>query len=352
MIDNNILYILGSLIVAFLITIISIPSIIKIADLKHLYDEPGARKSHNSAVPTLGGLAIFAGFIFSATFWVDIHELISLQYIIAATLIMFFIGLKDDIIAIDPYKKFIIQIVAAVILVHWGNIKLTSLYGILGVNDIPIIVSYPLSIFTILVITNSFNLIDGINGLSGGIGVTIATTFGIFFYKMGSYNMAIIAFALVGSLIGFLRYNLINAKIFMGDTGSLLIGIISSVLAIEFIEANKMVDGTLLPAIISAPAIAFGILIVPLFDLLKVFVNRVMRGKSPFNPDKGHIHHILLRKGMTHIQATLFLVLVNIFFILMVFTFKNLGSFNLLLIILGIAILLSSILVFIRLRKE
>ncbi len=333
---QSVLSIFGAFLTSLLIVYIAIPSIIKIAELKALYDEPGARKLHNTNIPTLGGLAIFAGFIFSILCWVDISTFPQLQFIIASIIIIFFIGIKDDIIAIDPLKKLGIQIIATVIIVHWGGIRLTSLYGIFGINDIPLWFSYFLSLFTILVITNSFNFIDGIDGLLGGIGIIITLTFAVLFNKLEDFNMVVISCALIGALIAFLVYNITPAKIFMGDTGSLLVGLVSAVMAIKFIEMNKITENSL-PMVKSAPAIAIGILIIPLWDLLRVFVQRVIRRRSPFSADKNHVHHLLLKTGMNHLQATMMLILINIFFILIVFTLQEVGSLNLLLLILALA---------------
>lgn len=325
-----------SFITAFGITYLALPAIIRIAVNKNLFDEPNARKSHKVSTPSLGGIGIFAGVLFAMLFWAPINEFGDLQYIFCAFIILFFIGAKDDIEPIHPMKKLGGQIVAASILVFKSGIKITSLYGIFGVGDLPYFTSAILSVFTIIVIINAFNLIDGINGLSGSIGSLIAGSLGIWFLLVGHLEYAITAFALVGALVAFLRYNITPARIFMGDTGSLLVGLICSILIIAFIEIHKEIPNSIF-AFKSAPAMAIGLLILPLFDTLRVFAIRISKGKSPMYPDRSHIHHLLIDSGLTHMQATTVLVAANIFFIFFVFTFQDWGSLNLILTMLLMA---------------
>lgn len=330
--------IIPAFLTAFLITYFAIPSIIKVAVEKNLVDEPGERRSHSKSVPTLGGLGIFAGLIFSTTFWVPFHEQPShLQYILCAFIVIFLIGAKDDIIPLTPSKKFAGQIFAAFLLVYFAKIQLTSLYGIFGINEISDLIGIPLTIFTIIVIINAFNLIDGINALSGTIGCIICGTFGYWFYCMNRPDLAIIAAALAGALIAFLRYNL-AAEIFMGDTGSLLIGLTAAILAISFIQSN--ITHVNERSVHSVPAVTVGILIIPLFDTLRVFTLRILKGKSPFNPDRTHIHHLLLDLGFSHLQGTAILGVVNLVFIAVVFELQWIGTLPLF----GVVILLGTVL--------
>ncbi len=335
---------------AFFITYLAIPSIIRVAKEKGLMDEPGERRSHSDSIPTLGGLAIFAGLVFSVTFWTPFVVFSDLQYILCALIVIFLIGAKDDIIPLSPGKKFLGELVATVILVFQADVKLTSLYGLFGVYDLPFWVSIFLSVFTILVIINAVNLIDGINGLSGSIGVIISVTLGWWFYEIKAIELAIIAFALAGALIAFLKYNYTPAKIFMGDTGALIVGLVCSILAIKFIEVNKTLVDPM--SIKSVPAVAVGILIIPLFDTLRVFTMRMMKGKSPFHPDRNHIHHLLLDIGLSHMKATSVLASVNILFIILVYKLQHIGTLQLLLLVLGIAIVLSTLLYYYAKRKK
>jgi len=220
-----------------------------------------------------------------------------------------------------------------------------------GINELPYVASILLSIFTILVIINSFNLIDGVNGLSGSIAGIIASVFGLWFYQIDMIELSILAFAMVGAIVAFLKYNFSPAKIFMGDTGSLLLGLICAILAIQFIEMHKVLED-LTYATQAAPAVAVGILIVPLFDTLRVFTLRMMRGRSPFSPDRNHIHHLLLDSGLTHMQTTGMLVFFNLGILLLVYKLQHFGSLILLLILLAVALCFSGVLYTIARRNK
>ncbi|MCB0687139.1 MAG: undecaprenyl/decaprenyl-phosphate alpha-N-acetylglucosaminyl 1-phosphate transferase [Saprospiraceae bacterium] len=338
-----------SFITAFTLTYFAIPSIINIAAKKNLVDIPDERKAHTTPTPSLGGIAIFAGVIFSIVLWTPFHVFSDLQYLLCSFIIVFLIGAKDDILPMAPWKKLVGEIFAAAILVLKSNVKLSSLYGVFGVYDIPDIISIPFSIFVIMVIINAFNLIDGINGLSGSISTLIALVLGTWFFLINHVELAIVAFALAGSTIAFLKYNFTPAKIFMGDTGSLLVGLICAILTIQFIEIHKTLEGSAY-AMKAVPAVAIGILILPLFDTLRVFITRILKGKSPLTADRNHIHHLLIDCGLSHMQATGVLVLTNAIFIYAVFALQDLGTFRLLIIIVLAAISLTALLIYQRNR--
>jgi UDP-N-acetylmuramyl pentapeptide phosphotransferase/UDP-N-acetylglucosamine-1-phosphate transferase len=335
---------------ALVIVILAIPSIINVADLKSLYDVPDERKSHNSSVPTLGGIALYAGIFISTSLINDFSSVRELQYLFGAASILFFMGVKDDILILSASKKLLGQLLAAAIVVILGGFQLTSFYGFFGIFEIPEYLGIIISIFTVVVITNSLNLIDGINCLSGSIGVITAGTFGTWFYFYGMQHYAMLSASVIGALLGFLWFNKTPAKIFMGDTGSLILGIVISCLAIKFIESNKIVDSA--TQITSAAAVAIGILAVPLFDTLRVFSLRIAEKKSPFKPDKRHIHHRLLDLGLNHIESTIVLVIVNIMFIVIAFAFHKLGNMMLTVILLGLAMALSYLPVYIIKRRK
>jgi UDP-GlcNAc:undecaprenyl-phosphate GlcNAc-1-phosphate transferase len=337
-----------SLITAGSITAFAIPSIIKIAKIKHLFDVPDDRKHHTTSVPTLGGMAIFAGVIFAITFWTDQVQIVELQYIITSLLVLFFIGIKDDLVTLRASKKLIGQILAAVILVHMADVKLTTFYGMFGIRALPIWVSYGFSIFTCVVITNAFNLIDGIDGLAGSLGIVGAFTFGLWYHFLGMTQYTILCSALIGSLLAFLWFNKTPAKIFMGDTGSMLIGFIMALLAMKFIESVRVLPRDHAYKILSVPVFTCTILIIPLFDTLRVFLIRMLKGKSPFHPDRNHIHHILIDLGMTHLQATASLVVFNILMIILIFFLQGVRGEILLGLILVIPTVITYLLTRIR----
>jgi len=306
--------ILLSFITSFSISFMAIPSIIKIAHIKNLTDSPDERKNHFSHVPTLGGVAIFASLIFSLSFWVRNSDFFEMKYFISSLIIMFFIGIKDDLYNLVSFKKLLAQVLAAFILVHYGDVRLTSMYRFFGVQDISVWVSYPLSIFTITVIINAFNLIDGVDCLAAGIASTISLYFGVWYYLVDYNALSLMSFTLLGSLLAFIYFNKTPAKIFMGDTGSLLIGLVLALLTIKFIEFNKINEGPY--HIASVPAVAIGILIVPLFDLARVFYIRIRSGKSPFHADRNHLHHRLLDLGFSHMKIAALLSIITASFII------------------------------------
>ena len=309
---------------SFLITFFAIPVIIQVAKDKKLFDEPDERKVHKAVIPTLGGLGIFAGFIVATLMGVPQGITNELQYFAAASIVIFFLGMKDDILVLSASKKFIGQLIAAGILIKFAGVQITNMHGFLGIYEIPHYASIALSLFTIIVITNSFNLIDGIDGLAGSLGLLTTLVFGTYFFYIGQLAYAVMAFALAGSLISFLLYNFSPAKIFMGDTGSLLLGLINSILVIKFINLASA-PGINLP-LAAAPAIGFAILMIPLFDTLRVFGLRILDRRSPFSPDRTHVHHFLLDIGFSHKKITLSCVALNILFIAMAFGMRNFGT--------------------------
>jgi len=313
--------VLLSIAISFTITFLAIPAVINVAEMKKLFDMPDARKVHNAPITPLGGLGIFAGFIFGCLLTVHFNQYPELQYFIAASFVIFFLGLKDDILIISPVKKFIGQVLAAFIIIYYGNIQIRSMHGFLGVYQLPEMFSLLLTYFAVIVVINSFNLIDGIDGLAGSLGLLSTTIFGVYFLYIGMLPYAVIAFALSGSLLAFLIFNFQPAKIFMGDTGSLLVGTINAILVLKFI--NIAGTGDVWFPIPATPAVGFTILMIPLLDTLRVFGIRILHRRSPFSPDRNHIHHLLLDRGFSHRTITLLLVAVNALMIVLVFMARS-----------------------------
>jgi UDP-N-acetylmuramyl pentapeptide phosphotransferase/UDP-N-acetylglucosamine-1-phosphate transferase len=215
-------------------------------------------------------------------------------------------------VPITPIKKFIIQLLAAVILVYKAQVSLDNWWGILGVHQIDEPLAFIFSILTIVGIINAYNLIDGINGLAASMALMASLLFGGWFFLAGYVEWSVVAMALAGSIVAFLHYNVTPAKIFMGDTGSMLIGALCAVMAIEFIHLNMEIGPSSRWYMSGAPVVAMSILIFPVYDTLRVFYLRMKMGKSPFHADKNHLHHLLLQGGKTHMQATAILVGANL----------------------------------------
>ena len=325
---------------AFGITFISIPTILKVARAKGLYDRPNKRSSHKENIPTLGGVAVFIGFVITAALCAGDGLTRQLLYIFTGLIILFFIGIKDDILVIDPVKKLIGQIIAAVVVIVLGDVRMTSFYGFLGIHQMGYVSGVLFTLFVFVVVTNGLNLVDGIDGLASGVAALASLVFGIWFFVAGQVYYAIVSLSLTGSLIAFLRFNLSHGKhkIFLGDTGSLILGMMLSVLAVRFMEYDMTAPEQV--RVSSVAVMAFTILIIPLTDTLHVFIMRVLRGRSPFEAGRWHLHHRLLELGLSHLQATLVLLFLNILFILLAWWLQDLGDLSLLAIILGLALLL------------
>lgn len=321
--------------VAFIISFLAIPVVLQIAEQKRLYDIPDERKVHTHAVASLGGVGIFGGFLLASLLSIQGYLNPEFQYFFAAALVIFFLGLKDDLVVLSASKKIIGQIIAASILIHLGGIRINSMHGLFGFDQLPEAFELALSYLTIIVVINSFNLIDGIDGLAGSLGILTMLVFGTYFFAIGFQAYALLAFALAGSLVAFLIFNHPPAKIFMGDSGSLMIGLINAIMVIKFI--NVASDPAVAVPLASSVAIGVAILIIPLLDTLRVFSIRIFNGRSPFTPDRNHIHHLLLSRGLSHAGVTLTCVSANIAFIVLAYTCRSLGSTYLLLLMLSLA---------------
>lgn len=307
---------------AFLVSVFAIPSIISVSHKKKLLDEPDNRRVHFTNTPRLGGLAIFAGFFTSIMIFGGLND--GIQHLLAGCFILFFVGVKDDIVSVSAFKKFFIQILAAGIVMFMGDIRISNFQGIFGIYELEYGISYGFTFLVLIGITNSINLIDGLDGLAGSIIFLASATFGIVFFQNNNMEWAIVSFALVGAILGFLRYNIYKAKIFMGDTGSLICGFVVSVLAIKFVEFQS---------IEVSPSATIAILIIPIFDTIRVFSLRIINGLSPFVPDKNHIHHVLLRMGLSNTDTLMYLVISNLTIVIFVFIFHSLGNLILISII-------------------
>jgi UDP-N-acetylmuramyl pentapeptide phosphotransferase/UDP-N-acetylglucosamine-1-phosphate transferase len=319
-------YIILLFITSFLVVLLSTPALIKVALMKRLFDEPDEeRKLHYRRIPTIGGIIIFAATLFSFSLWYSGENASLLQYLVATGLLLFFVGVKDDIIGMAPVKKLLAHIIAAGILVLMANVRITSLHGLFGVYKIPEWASIGLSVFAYIVIVNAFNLIDGVDGLASGVGTIATLFFAWFFYNQANYVMTALALSLCGSLLGFLIFNFSPAKIFMGDSGSLTIGLFMSILAVRLVEFPYSI---LHPdfKLISKPIFALAILAYPLVDTLRVFIYRAIRGQSPFTADRNHYHHRFQRAGFSDKQTVLIIYIYSIIIPLLTIALEKLDG--------------------------
>jgi len=282
-------------------------------------EAPGGRRIHAGSIPSMGGIAIvFATFV-GLFAWLSFDQIVETRYFLVGLAIMFSVGLRDDLIELTALQKLVGQSIPAFFVIVMADIRISSLYGFMGVYEIPYLISVAVTFLAILVLTNSFNLIDGADGLAGSLSLVTLSILGFWFYTAGMTSYSLISFTLVGGILAFLVFNWHPAKIFMGDTGSLSVGFSLSVLVILFVDKTGLMapwEGLKLNAPFSA-GLAF--LIVPVYDTVRIFIKRTMNGKSPLKPDKSHVHHFLIRMGLQHDQVSLVLVVVKLAFISIVF---------------------------------
>lgn len=337
---------------ALSITFVAIPAVIKVAELKHLFDEPDHRKTHKVKTPTLGGVAIFAGLVISFSILKDFKELLDIKFLVPSLIIIFFAGIKDDILVLTPLKKFLAQLAAAVLMVCLGDIRITSFYGLLGVQEIPYIFSIVFTVLAIIAVINCYNLIDGADGLAGSLGLLSSVVFGLWFFYVEQWSLAFLAFALAGSLVGFLYFNWQPAQIFMGDTGAMVLGFILSVLAIRFIELNKARHSFESYWVHASPSVAMSVMSIPIFDMLKVFTIRLLKKSSPFKADRNHLHHILMDLGFSHKKLAILLFIWNLVIACLAFYFKAAKSSTMLVYLVVLVMGPSLWLLYLRNKKQ
>ncbi|MDE5970778.1 MAG: undecaprenyl/decaprenyl-phosphate alpha-N-acetylglucosaminyl 1-phosphate transferase [Muribaculaceae bacterium] len=317
---------LAVFIVSLILTGIIIPQILLIAFRKKLFDEPDDRKIHHGVIPRLGGIAFMPAIIFSISLVIGIglrYHIVSIGsfdfglpvvFGVCSLFMMFLVGLADDLIGVKYRAKFIVQIIASIFFVL-GGIALYNLHGLLFLYTIPNVLAWFITILVVVYITNAINLIDGIDGLASGLSAVCLTVYGVLFFNNGFYIYSMIAFSTLGTLVPFFYYNVFGStkkqkKIFMGDTGALTIGIILSFLSLLINSCNISFVNGANPAVL-----AFSPLILPCFDVIRVYIHRIRAHRNPFLADKSHIHHKLLALGIPQRITMILILLLAIAFI-------------------------------------
>jgi UDP-GlcNAc:undecaprenyl-phosphate GlcNAc-1-phosphate transferase len=332
---------LASIVTSFLISFLIIPVIVKYSHQRNIVDVPGGRKIHKKVTPSMGGIAIFLGFFLSSIIWINSSLWQDIKFLLVPFMIIFFTGLRDDLIPLKPLVKLAGQVTAAAFLLYFLDLRLHSFYGLFGLEEWPIWISYIVTVFTIIVITNAFNLVDGLDGLAGSIASAILLFYGIWYYSMGDSIFSVFCFSMLGAIIAFLLFNWEPSEIFMGDTGALVIGMMLAVVTIRFINLNFGLTNNSPVRFDSTISTAACLIIVPLLDTTRIIILRLSKRQSPFKPDKSHIHHAIMRLGFSHSKTTFTLVSIQIFFILLALVFKNIGDKILLPIVIVLAIIFS-----------
>jgi len=294
--ENIIFNIIGLFIGSLMLSIYLVPKVKRIVYSKRLMDEPNSRSSHKKSTPSLGGIAFYIIFILGLYFNDQFDEFNVSMSILPGVTLMFFLGLKDDLVALSSRVKFGGQILACLFVLFHYKFEIESFHGFLGIYTMPIWVSIPLALLVMITIINAYNLVDGIDGLAASISTVAFTCFAIYFFWVGRLFLALTAISMIGALVGFLFFNLSERKkIFMGDTGSLVIGFLLAVFSIRLLALEEGL--ALLPFDAEYIPLVMGTFIfLPLFDVIRVFSVRILQGNSPFSPDRNHIHHILIDK--------------------------------------------------------
>ncbi len=302
--------------VSFFIGYLFMPVVVEMAKKHNFVVSPNKRTSHDGDIPNVGGINIFVSFLLTVFFF-SFNIFSDMQYKLLGLAVILIVGFIDDLIELDVFWKLTGQILAGFFLIVLGNMKLSNLDGLFGIYEIPDYVAYIVTFGFFIIVVNALNLIDGVDGLASGLGILYSLFFGIYFHLTQRTDLSISAFAMVGSLSVFFYYNVFShkKKIFMGDSGSLLLGYMIFLYVLSFCDINT---GNAIPEkynIHSSFIVAITILIVPLFDTIRVSITRIKKGRSPLSADKNHIHHLLLSLGFQHKKVTYILMSITIIFI-------------------------------------
>ena len=308
---------------AFSVGFLIYPILISFLKKMKLGDTPGGRKIHKAFIPSMGGIGFVCAAGVAVGIWGWQFPLPDLRYLLGAIFLMFLVGLRDDIVELKASRKLLGQIVAVMLVVVAADIRIKTFHGFLGIGELNLAFSYIFSSIVLLALTNGFNLIDGLDGLAGTISIITLTILGSWFYVQGIESYALLSFVFLGGVLSFMVFNWHPAKIFMGDTGSLSLGFTLATLIIAFMEINEALPvGTFLK-VEPTFSVSVALMIFPLYDMGRVFTKRLAQGKRPMSPDKSHVHHFLMRMGLSHDKVAFILGSIQLGIILLAFGMKD-----------------------------
>lgn len=310
---SHIYHIIIPALLAFIGTLWVHPKVLKIAIMKNLVDNPDARKLQRNPVPVMGGIAVFFGIIIGLCCSQTIFVRSDVFLLISTMLIMLYVGTIDDILNLSPYTRFFIEILIVLWLMYVNEASINSLWGLWGVDALlPSWLAWPLTVFAAVGIINAINLIDGVNGLSSGFCFMASVLFAIIFYKTGNVTMTILAVSAAGAIVPFFLHNVFgnSTRMFIGDGGTLVIGTMMSIFVINILHSGSTCAPIVSKGLGLVP-MTLSILAIPVFDTLRVMSMRILRGVSPFHPDRTHLHHIFLELGFSHVGATVSILSLN-----------------------------------------
>ena len=294
--------------IASLVVFIIHPHLVKIAKMKMIVDNPNARKLNKVPVPVLGGVGVFFGLMFGIGVAGYYTKGMNIQFeLIVAMMVMLYTGVGDDILDLSPTTRFALQIFTVCMMMFLCGIYIDNFHGLWGIYKLPLGVAIALTLVSCVGIINSINLIDGVDGLCSGYGMFASLLYGICFLRMGDVSYAVLAFSLFGSLIPFLLHNVFGKKykMFLGDGGSLVLGFICSLYVMRVIQSGSdYITG-------STISFTLAVLAIPVFDTLRVMTARMAKHRSPFSPDKTHLHHMFIKLGCSHVMTTVNILILN-----------------------------------------
>jgi len=307
-------YLIG--LISFLLGWLGMPLVVRIAKAKGFVVRPNKRMSHTGEIPNIGGLNICFSFMLSYLLF-EYNQMSHSQFFLIGLFAIMVVGFIDDVLVLTPVAKLFGETLAGIALIGFADLRITHLHGLFGITEIGIIPSYLISLFILIAIINALNLIDGIDGLASGLGMLYCLFFALYFWLAGEGPWSVLGICMFGSLAVFFIYNVFGnrGKIFMGDSGSLLLGYLMTAFVFHFCELNAYHQVPEWLHMNAAPMVAICVLTIPIFDTIRVSLTRIKKHQSPFQPDKNHIHHLLLRTGLNHIQTTCVLLSVSVLFI-------------------------------------
>jgi UDP-GlcNAc:undecaprenyl-phosphate/decaprenyl-phosphate GlcNAc-1-phosphate transferase len=309
---------------SFSISFLFFPVLIKLLTKWDILDSGPEHRIHSNFKPSMGGVSILLGSLLSLLIKFPLAEWISLKYFFIGLGLMFFIGLRDDVLALNPKQKLYSQFLPIFVLVLLDGSQLNSFYGLFDLpTTFPEPVSWSITVIGYILITNAYNLIDGVDGLAGAIGVIVMVCFGSWFAIQGNTTLSLIAFSFTGALVAFLVFNWQPSKIFMGDTGALMVGLILAYFAVYFINMNFSLPENATLHFRASVSTAICVLIIPVFDTVRVIILRIRKMQSPLKADHNHLHHQFLNLGFSHAKTVLVISGINLFFIFLAWILKE-----------------------------
>ena len=310
---SELLYIIVPFVVSLFAAIWIFPKILRIALLKNIVDNPDARKLQRIPVPVLGGITVMFGILVSLSVCRLFYDCSGLFTIMLAMLVMLYVGTIDDVIELSPSIRFVIEILVTLMLMYTCGYSIDHFHGLWGLDAVPLYVSVPLTVVTVVGLINAINLIDGVDGYSSGYCIMACTIFGVFFYVAGDVNMVMLASVCVASLIPFFFHNVFGrtSKMFIGDGGTLVMGIVMSIFVLNILKSETCCVNYEEWGMGLVP-FTLAVLGIPVFDTVRVMSTRILRGTSPFHPDKTHLHHLFISMGYSHIGTTVSILCLNL----------------------------------------